>query len=120
MNRGRRTDGETNPVLRGIFDHDIDYFSGRRSHPQQFTGFELQYQHGEPSAARAGFGVRDGRVNWAMTRVFVAGRVRCCGPKLLSRTAEVPDVLVIFDLSCTALNEDAEFSSIGRTSSSVS
>jgi hypothetical protein len=53
MNRRRRTDGETNPVLRGIFVRDIDNFSGRRSHPQQFTGFELQYQHGEPPAARA-------------------------------------------------------------------
>src|SRR5215475_14253683 len=34
MNRGRRTDGETNPVVGGIFDGHIDYFSRRRSQPQ--------------------------------------------------------------------------------------
>jgi hypothetical protein len=34
MNRGRRTDGEASPVLRGIFEYDVDYFSGWRTQPQ--------------------------------------------------------------------------------------
>jgi len=34
MNRRRRTDGKTSPVLRGIFEYDVDYFSGRRTQPQ--------------------------------------------------------------------------------------
>ena len=124
MNRGRRTDRETSPVLRGIFEYDVDYFSGRSSQPQWFTRFELQYQHGEVPTARVGnirIDETDDGLNWARGRAF-ARRRRCCGPKLLSGRdeVEIPDIRVIAVRSCTASIAHAGSSSMGRTSRSAS